>query len=71
MEKQTKEQSSRDYSVRDEKVKILVQSRIRQINIIRMRRSRKSCAIRPREGWKHAVRKFRRVVSINIAVENR
>ena len=50
VQKQTKEESSRVYSVRDERVKILVNSCIRKMDRIRMRRSRKSCAARPREG---------------------
>ena len=33
-----------------------------------MRRSRKSYAARPWEGWRHAVSKFRRAVSMKIAV---
>ena len=36
-----------------------------------MRRSRKSYAARPREGGRHAVSKFRRAVSMKIAVEDR
>ena len=52
-------------------MKILVNSCIREMDRIRMRRSRKSCAARPREGERHAVSKFRRAVSMKIAVENR
>ena len=37
-------------SIRDERVKILVNSCIRKKNKIRMQRSRKSCAARPQEG---------------------
>ncbi len=36
-----------------------------------MRLSRKSCAARPREGWRHAVSKFRRAVSVKITIEDR
>ena len=36
-----------------------------------MRRSRKSCAARPGEEGKHAVSKFRRAVSMKIAVGKR
>ena len=61
MEKQTKEESSR--------VKILVNSCIRKMDRIRMRRSRKSCAAKPRERGRHAVSKFRRAVNMKIAVE--
>ena len=38
----------------DERVKILANSCFRNMNRIGMRRSRKSCAARPREGWRHA-----------------
>ena len=58
-------------SVRDERVKILINSCIRKMDRIRMRRSRKSCAARPREGGRHAVSKFRREVSMKIPVEDR
>ena len=40
-------------------MKILVNSCYREMYIIRMRRSRKPCAARPRKGWRHAVSKFR------------
>ena len=46
-------------SVRDERVKILVNSCIRKMDRIGMRRNRKPCAARLREGWKHEVSKFR------------
>ena len=36
-----------------------------------MRRSRKAYAARPQEGWRHAVSKFRRAVSMKIALEKR
>ena len=52
-------------------MKILVNSCIRKIDRIRMRRSKKSCAVKLREGWRHAVSKFRRAVSMKIAVEDR
>ena len=39
-------------------MKILVNSCIRKMDIIGMRRSRKSCATRPREGWRHAASKL-------------
>ena len=57
-------------SVRDERV-ILVNSCIRKIDRIRMRRSAKSCAANPREVGRHAVSRFRRAVSMKIAVEDR
>ena len=34
-----------------------------------MRRSKKSCAMKPREGSRHAISKFSRTVSMKIAVE--
>ena len=71
MKKQKKEESSRVSSVSDERVKILVNSCIRQMDRIRMRRSRKSCATRPQEGGRHAVSKFRRAISMKLAVEDR
>ena len=71
MEKQAKEKSSRVYSVRDERMKILVNSCIWKMDRIRMRRSRKSCAAKPREVRSHAVSKFRRADSMKIAVEDR
>ena len=49
MEKQTQEESFRVYSVRDERVKILVNSCIRKMDRIGMGRSRKS-GVRLREG---------------------
>ena len=66
MEKQTKEVSEFT-SVMDEKLKILVNSCIRKMDRIGTRTSRKPCAVRPRKGWRHAVSKLRRVVSMNIA----
>ena len=57
-------------SVRDERMKILVNSCIRKMDRIGMR-SRKSCAVNPREGGRHPVSKFRRAVSMAIAVEKR
>ena len=52
-------------------MKIMVNSCIRKMDRIVMRRSRKSCAARPQEGWMYAVGKFRRAVSMKIAVEKR
>ena len=57
-------------SVRDKRVKILVNSCIRKMDIIGMSRSSKSCAARPWEVERHAVSKFRRAVSMKIAVED-
>ena len=52
-------------------MKILVNSCIRKMDKIEMRRSRKLCATRPREEGKHKVSKFRRAVSMKITVEYR
>ena len=52
-------------------MKILVNYFNRKMDRIGMRRSRKSCAARPREGGRNAVRKFRRAVSMKIAIEKR
>ena len=57
-------------SVSDERVKILVNSCIRKMGKIGMK-SRKSCAARQREGWRHAVSKFRRAMSMKIVVAKR
>ena len=54
-------------SVRDERVKILVNSRIRIMDRI----SKMLCAARPQDEWRHAVSKFRRGISRKIAVEKR
>ena len=51
-------------------MKIFVNSCIRKMDSIGMRII-KSCAARPRKGRRHAVSKFRRAVSMKIAVENR
>ena len=64
--KQIKEESS---SIRDERVKILVNSCIRKMDRIRIRKSRKFCVARPWDRWRHAISKFRRAVSMKIAVE--
>ena len=58
-------------SVRGERVKRLVNSCIRKIDRIGIRRSRKSCAAKPREGGRHDVSKFRRAVNMKIAVERK
>ena len=55
----------------DERVKLLDNSCIRKMDKIRMRRSRMSCAARPREEGRHAVSNFRRTVSMKIAIEDR
>ena len=44
-------------SIKDERVKILVHSCIRK-DKIGMRKIRKFCGTRPREGWRHTVSKF-------------
>ena len=59
-------------SVRDEKVKVLVNSCIRRMDRIGNRnRNKKPCAARLQEGWSHAVSKLRRAVSMKIVVEKR
>ena len=45
--------------------------KIRKMDRIGIIRSRKSCAARPWEEGSHAVSKFRRAVSMNIAIEDR
>ena len=55
----------------DERMKMLVNSCISEVDRIGMRKSRKSCAARPQEGGRHAVSKFRRAVTMKIAIENR
>jgi len=57
--------------VKDERVKMLVDSCIRGLDSIGMSVSGKSCAAGPREGERHAVSKFRRAVSVKIAIEDR
>ena len=52
-------------------MKILVNSCIRKMDKIGMKRSRKSCASRVEEGCRRAVSKFRRAVSMKIAVGKR
>ena len=51
-------------------MKILVDFCIWEVDRIGMRVSRKSCSVRPREGERHAVNKFRRAVSMKITVED-
>ena len=58
MEKRQRKRVSEFISVRDEEVKILVSSCYRKMYIIGMRRSRKPCAAKPQEGWRHAVIKL-------------
>ena len=53
-------------SVREKIAKMLFNSCIRK-----MERSRKSYAASTQEEWRHAVSKFRRAVSMKIAVEKR
>ena len=52
-------------------MKILFSYYIRKMDRIGIRKNRKVCAARPREGWRHAVSKFRRTVSMKIAVNKR
>ena len=52
-------------------MKMLVNSCIRELDRIGVRASSKSCAARPTERGRHAVSKFRRTVSMKIAIEDR
>ena len=54
---------------RDERLRILVYSCIREVDRIGVRGRGKSCAARPREHGRHAVRKIRGAVSMKIAVK--
>ena len=54
----------------EERMKIPVNSCIREVDRIGMGVNRKSCVVRPREGWRHAVSKFRRAVSMQITIED-
>ena len=56
---------------RDKRMKTLVGSCISEVDRIRVRESRESHSGRPREGGRHAVSKFRRAVSVKIAVKDR
>ena len=58
-------------SVRDEKMKIVANSCIRKMDSKGMRRSKKPCEARPQKGWRLAVSKFRRAVSMKIVEEKR
>ena len=58
-------------SVRNERVKILINSCIRRMDRNWIRRNRKPCVARPQEGWRHAVSKFRRAVGMKIVIEKR
>ena len=51
-------------------MKILVNSSDIKMNRIGVR-SRKPCATKPQEGWRYTVSRFRRAVSMEIAVEKR
>ena len=51
-------------------MKKLVNSCIRKLDRIGMRVSGESCAARPREGGRHAVSKFRRAVTMKIAIKD-
>ena len=58
-------------SVREERVKILVNSYIRKVDGIGMRVSRKLCVTRPREGRRPAVSKFRRAIRFSPVLAER
>ena len=52
-------------------MKMLVNSCISEVDRIGVRESRESRVARPREGGRHAVSKFRRAVTMKIAVKDR
>ncbi len=52
-------------------MKMLVNSCIRNLGRNGVSLIGKSCAARPLEGWRHAVSKFRRSVSMKITIEDR
>ena len=54
---------------RDERLRMLVNSCIREVDRIGVRGRGRSCAVRPREQGGHAVIKIRRAVSMKIAVK--
>ena len=54
---------------RDERLKILVNSCIREVDRIGVRGRGKSCVERPREQGRHAISKIRTAVSMKIAVK--
>ena len=58
-------------SKREERITMLVNSCIRDLDSIGVSEGRKSCAARPREERRHAVSKFRRAVSMKITIEDR
>ena len=51
-------------------MKVLVNSCIRKLYRIGVRISRESCAAGPQEGGRHAVSKFRRAVTMKIAIKD-
>ena len=55
----------------DERLRVLVNSCIREVNRIGVRGRGKYCATRPQEEGSHAVSMIKRVVSMKIAVENK
>ena len=54
----------------DERLRILVNSCIREVDRIGVRGRGKSCAARPQEQRRHAVSKIRGAVSMKIAVKD-
>ncbi len=58
-------------SERDERMEMLVNSCISEVDRVGMREHRKSCAARPRKEGRHAVSKFRRAVTMKTTVEDR
>ena len=62
-------ESSRVYQRKDERLRILVNSCIREVDRMGVRGRSKSCARRLREQGKHAVSEIRRAVSMKIVVK--
>ena len=56
---------------RDKRLRILVNSCIREVDRIGVRGRSKSCAARPREQGRHAVSEIRRAVSMEVVIESK
>ncbi len=68
---QRQEECSSEFtSDREERVKVLVHSRIRGLDSIGVSLCRKTCTARPWEEGRQAVSKFKRAVSMKIAIED-
>ena len=69
MEIQRQGEGSEFTRERDERLRILVNSCIREVDRIGVRGRSKSCTARPREQGRHAVSEIRRAVSMEVAVK--